>query len=356
MSEFRRDIRGRGAGSDPANRFERTRVVTEAYDGEEFEERPRLKTEFIRDASKSIISENTSPDIPFRYSVNPYRGCEHGCAYCYARPTHEYLGYSAGLDFESKILVKEDAPRLLREALMKPSWAGESICLSGNTDCYQPAEREYQLTRGCLEVLAEFGNPVSIITKNALVTRDVDLYRELSGKDAALIYVSLTSLDDELCRDLEPRTSRPAARLRAVRILAEAGVPVGVAVSPVIPGLNDHEIPALLKAAADAGARFAAMTPLRLPLAVRPLFEEWLERFRPLRKDKVLANQRRVRGGQLNDARFGSRMRGEGATAEALRQLFNLQARRLGLNKDKFKLSGASFRRPPQIGDQISLL
>lgn len=355
MSEFRKDIRGRGAGSDPANRFERTRVVAEAYDGEEFDERPRLRTEFIKDTSKSIISENTSPDIPFRYSVNPYRGCEHGCAYCYARPTHEYLGYSAGLDFESKILVKEDAAKLLRSALMKPSWVGEPITLSGNTDCYQPAEREWRLTRACVEVLAEFGNPVSVITKNALVTRDLDLYAGLAAKGAAMVYVSLTSLDDELCRDLEPRTSRPAARLRALRELAEAGVPTGVAVAPVIPGLNDHEIPALLEAAADAGARFAAMTPLRLPLAVAPLFEEWLERFRPLRKDKVLANQRRVRGGHLNDARFGSRMRGEGATAETVRQLFKLHAKKLGLNQQRVTLSRDAFKRPPQPGDQISL-
>jgi len=265
------------------------------------------------------------------------------------------LGFSAGLDFESKILFKPDAAVLLREALMKPAWRGEVITLSGNTDCYQPAERKYRLTRACLEVLAEFHNPVSLITKNALVTRDVDLLAPLARLGAAVVYVSLTTLDDQLCADLEPRTSRPRARLKAIRTLRDAGIPVGVNIAPVIPGLNDHEIPNLLKAARDAGASFAHMTPLRLPLAVAPLFEEWLERFRPLRKDKVLTNIRRLRGGQLNDSRFGSRMRGEGASAEMQRALFDLHVKRLGLNEDRCQLSSAHFKRPPRTGEQMDL-
>lgn len=357
MKEFRKNIKGRGTSLNTDNRFTKNQLRPEVADGEEYEleieERPLLRTEFIRDASKSVVTENDSPDIPFRYSVNPYRGCEHGCAYCYARPTHEYLGYSAGLDFESKILVKEKAPELLREKLMSRSWVGESITFSGNTDCYQPIERKLEITRRCLQVLAEFRNPVGIITKNALVTRDIDILGPMAKLNTALVYISLTTLDNDLCNALEPRTSRPAARLRAVQELSAAGIPVGVNLAPMIPGLNDHEIPALLKAAREAGARFAGFTPLRLPLAVLPIFTEWLEEHRPERKNKVLELIRSVRGGALNDANFGSRMRGQGAVAENLRQMFKIYARKEGLNQDDFELTSEHFSRP---GDQLSLL
>ncbi|RYZ78787.1 MAG: PA0069 family radical SAM protein, partial [Proteobacteria bacterium] len=278
------------------------------------------------------------------------RGCEHGCAYCYARPTHEYLGYSAGLDFESKIFVKEKAPELLANALMKKSWQCEPIAMSGVTDCYQPLERVKQITRGCLEVLNKFKNPVYLITKNHLVLRDLDLLKEMASWNGAMVFLSITSLDPDLIRVLEPRTSHPVSRLKAIEELAKAGVHVGVNVAPVIPGLTDHEMPAILKAAADAGAVSAGYTPVRLPLAVSPLFEEWLEVHRPLKKEKVLGLIRDVRGGKLNDANFGSRMRGEGAVADSLNQMFRLYTRKFGLNEKKISLSCEHFHRP---GDQL---
>jgi DNA repair photolyase len=265
---------------------------------------------------------------------------------CYARPTHEYLGLSAGLDFESKILVKEDAPELLRKELSSSRWEPLVLSMSGVTDPYQPVERRLRITRRCLEVLAEFRNPVVIVTKNHLVTRDVDLLSELARHDAAAVAVSLTTLDDGLRRVMEPRTSRPARRLAAVEKLAGAGVPVGVMTAPVIPGLNDHELPALLSAAAEAGATFAAYVPVRLPLAVRPLFEDWLERHYPERKEKVLGRIRSMRGGELNDPRFGSRMRGEGIFARHIAQLFSISCRRAGIGEGRFpRLSTAAFRR-----------
>ncbi|HMN67672.1 MAG TPA: PA0069 family radical SAM protein [Bdellovibrionales bacterium] len=353
MKEFRKTTAGRGSVGNTDNRFEKYQTRLEHYEGEEFEEKSALRTEFLRDTSKSIVAENKSPDIPFTYSVNPYRGCEHGCAYCYARPTHEYLGFSAGLDFESKILVKPEAPRLLREKLMSKSWKGEHITFSGNTDCYQPVERRLGLTRQCLEVCLEFKNPVAIITKNALVTRDKDLYAEFAKWRGAMVFISITTLDPELCGALEPRTSRPESRLRAIRELTQAGVCVGVNAAPMIPGLTDHELPAILKAAHAAGAQSAGFTPVRLPLAVEPLFQAWLEKHRPLRKEKILENIRNIRGGKLNDGRFGSRMRGSGAIAEYMRQMFKITCKKLGLNEKKFALNSSEFSRP---GDQLSLL
>lgn len=354
MKEFRKNTKGRGATHNTSNRFEETHVKAEAYDGEEFseDEKPLLRTEFIKDSSRSIVAENDSPDIPFRFSINPYRGCEHGCAYCYARPTHEYLGYSAGLDFESKILVKEEAPKLLREKLMSRSWKGDDITVSGNTDCYQPIERKLQLTRRCLEVLCEFKNPVAMITKNALITRDLDILSSMAKWNGAIVMLSITTLDDELCAALEPRTSRPQARLDAIRKLSEAGVPVGVNVAPCIPGLTDNEVPAILKAAKGAGASFAGYTMLRLPLSVAPLFEAWLVEHRPLRKDKVLGLLRDVRGGKLNEAQFGTRMRGKGAISENIRQMFKIYCAKLGLNKKEYNLDSSHFSRP---GDQMLL-
>jgi DNA repair photolyase len=340
----RRSIVGRGAAGNPKNRFERIEV--EPDPGEIEGDEPRPETVYLRDHSRSIIARNDSPDIGFDASINPYRGCSHGCVYCYARPTHEYLGLSAGLDFESRILVKQDAPELLRKELLSSRWNPQVLSMSGVTDPYQPVERRLRITRRCLEVLAEFRNPVVIVTKNHLVTRDVDLLSELTRHDAAAVAVSLTTLDDDLQRIMEPRTSRPARRLAAVERLAASGIPVGVMTAPVIPGLNDHELPALLSVAAEAGASFAAYVPVRLPYAVRPLFEDWLTRHFPERKVKVLNRIRSMRGGELNDARFGSRMRGEGLFAEQIAQLFSISCRRAGMGEGRFpRLSTAAFRR-----------
>ena len=344
----RSSIVGRGAADNPKNRFEKIEVELEF--GELDAEEPGPEIIYLRDVSRSIIARNDSPDIGFDASINPYRGCSHGCIYCYARPTHEYLGFSAGLDFESKVLVKEDAPRLLRQQLSSPRWKPQVLSISGVTDCYQPIEKKLRITRRCLEVLAEFRNPVAIVTKNHLVTRDIDLLSELARHDAAVVAVSLTTLDDDLRRVMEPRTSRPARRLAAVEALARAGVSVGVMTAPVIPGLNDHELPSLISAAAEAGAGFAAYTPVRLPHTVRPLFEDWLARRFPERKEKVLNRIRSMRGGRLNDPRFVSRMRGEGIFAEQISQLFDISCRRAGLEEKRFpRLSTAAFRRLGEI-------
>jgi DNA repair photolyase len=336
--------RGRGAADNPPNRFIPLHYAADPDCPPD--DAPAPHTQFYRDASRSIIATNDSPDVGFSHSVNPYRGCEHGCAYCYARPFHEYLGFSAGLDFETKIMVKEDAPELLRHELSAKSWKPVTISFSGVTDCYQPIERKLQLTRRCLEVCAEFRNPVGIVTKNALVSRDADVLADLARDNAAVVFVSVTTLDADLAGKLEPRASRPAARLAAMKALTDAGVPVGVMTAPVIPGLTDHEMPALLTAARDAGARVAGFTALRLPFAVAPLFESWLERHVPAQKDKVLGRVREMRGGKLNESRFGNRMRGEGEWAELLRRFFRMTCARLGLNKISFELNTAAFRRP----------
>ena len=248
-------IRGRGAAENPSNRFEQ--IAYERDDEWNEPDDPAPKTQFFRDTSASIITYNESPDVGFDASINPYRGCEHGCIYCYARPYHEYLGFSAGLDFETKIVVKEDAPELLRRELLSSKWKPQVLAMSGVTDPYQPVERRLQITRKCLEVLVEFRNPVAIITKNLLVTRDIDLLADLAHDNAAAVFLSVTTLDAELARIMEPRTAQPAARLQAIEKLTKAGVPTGVLVAPVIPGLTDHELPAIIKAAAEAGARFA---------------------------------------------------------------------------------------------------
>lgn len=340
--------RGRGAADNPLNRFEKIAVEREEPGPE------KIPTVFLRDTSRSIISRNDSPDVGFAASVNPYRGCEHGCIYCYARPTHEYLGFSPGLDFESRILVKEDAPELLRQELSSPKYQPQVIAMSGVTDCYQPVERRLQLTRRCLEVLVEFRNPTAIITKNALVRRDADLLAELAKYDAAMVGFSITSLDPEVTRRMEPRTSHPRERLEAMAEVASRGVPCVVLVSPVVPGLTDHEMPGILAAAKEAGASAAHFIPLRLPGPVAPLFEDWLERQFPDRKDKVLNRIRDLRGGRLNDPRFGSRMRGEGIFYDQLRALFHTTCRRLGLSTEGQDLSTDAFRRPAP-GGQLSL-
>jgi len=337
-------IKGRGAGLNPRNRFE----IIDVERDPEIPEPDRIDTELLRDTSRSLITRNDSPDVGFEVSINPYRGCEHGCVYCYARPFHEYLGFSAGLDFESRILVKEDAPEILRRELSSPKWQPQTLVMSGVTDCYQPAERKLEITRRCLEVLAEFRNPVGIITKNELVTRDIDHLSVLAEHGAAAVHISITTLDGEVARRMEPRASHPRDRLKAIERLAAAGIPVGVMVAPVVPAITDHEMPKILEAAAAAGATSAGYVVLRLPGAVAGLFEEWLERHFPERKDKVLNRVRDLRGGRLNDPRFGKRMRGEGLFADQIRTTFETFKRRYGLDQPRPELSTAAFRRPEQ--------
>jgi DNA repair photolyase len=336
-------IKGRGASWNPQNRFE---VLEYVRDDEAEPEEGTPRTIYLRDPSRSIIASNDSPDIGFDRSINPYRGCEHGCIYCYARPTHEYLGFSAGLDFETKIMVKEDAPELLREELMSPKWTPQTIAISGVTDPYQPIERKLEITRRCLAVLAEFRNPVGMITKNHLVTRDADHLAELAQYRAASVFVSITTLDRDVARVMEPRTSQPELRLAALETLAKAGVPVGVMVAPVVPAITDHEMPKILAAARDAGATQAGFVVLRLPWAVAPLFEQWLEEHFPDRKEKVLNRIRDLRGGKLYDAQWGTRGRGSGIFADQIEAIFDVTCRKLGLNERRMELSAASFRRP----------
>jgi DNA repair photolyase len=343
-------FRGRGASDNPGNRFE---LLHYERDPEAEPDASAPATQFLRDTSRSIIARNDSPDVGFDASINPYRGCEHGCPYCYARPTHEYLGFSAGLDFETKIMVKENAPELLRRELASPRWQPQPLALSGVTDPYQPIERRLQLTRRCLEVLAEFRNPVIIVTKNHLVTRDRDLLSQLAAHQAASVFISVTTLDSDLAHILEPRATTPAGRLAAIAELKGANIPVGCLVAPVIPGLTDHEMPAILKAVATAGATAAAYVMLRLPYAVAPLFEQWLDHHRPASKERVLGRVRAMRGGKLNDPRFGNRMRGEGILVDQFRELFHLSCRQHGLNCERRELSTASFRHPQ--GTQRSL-
>jgi DNA repair photolyase len=334
----------RGAAENPPNRFEK--IHLERDEDWNPEEDPLPRTQFLKDSSKTIIAHNDSPDIGFESSVNPYRGCEHGCIYCYARPFHEYLGFSSGLDFETKIMVKENAPKLLREQLSSPKWKPQVIAMSGVTDCYQPIERKLKLTRGCLEVLAEFRNPVTIVTKNFLVTRDIDFLSELARHHAVSVHISLTTLNTDLRKIMEPRTSPPVARLEAIRRLSQAGVHVGILMAPIIPGLTDHEIPAVLQAAADAGAKSAGHVTLRLPHSVAPLFEQWLETHFPDRKEKVLNRLRSLRGGKLYDSKWGQRMRGEGIFADQIDQLFEVARRKAGFAERGGGLSTSAFRRP----------
>jgi DNA repair photolyase len=345
------DLPKRGATINPRNRFE----VLEVQLDEEFAEDARNPdTQFLRDDTQTLISYTESPDIGFAASINPYRGCEHGCAYCYARPYHEYLGFSAGIDFETRIMVKSAAPEILRRELSSAKWRPQTLAMSGVTDCYQPVERKMRITRRCLEVLAEFRNPVAIVTKNHLVTRDVDILSQLAAVDAALVNLSITTLDGGLARRLEPRASLPDHRLDAIGRLTSAGMPVRVLVAPVIPGLNDHEIPSILSAARKAGAQGAAYVLLRLPYGVKDIFSAWLAKHLPAAKDRILDRIRATRGGSLNDPRFGTRMRGEGSEAEAIRQLFDLSVAREGLNAKPITLSTAAFRNP--AGEQLHLL
>jgi len=338
-------VKGRGANFDPVNRFEKLKIEPD-LDWLQEQDGRTIKTEYFRDTTREILARNDSPDVSFTFSLNPYRGCEHGCIYCYARPTHEYFGLSAGLDFETKILVKSDAPTLLRKRLNSRGWTPQVVAFSGNTDCYQPAEKRFKLTRRCLEVLLEFRNPVGIITKSALVTRDLDLLREMAKLNLVRVILSITTLNSQLARKMEPRAASPEKRLETLTLLLAAGIPTTVNVAPVIPGLTDHEMPTILEAAAMRGVRRAAYILMRLPHSVKELMSVWLQKNYPDRKDKVLNAVRSTRGGELNDPGFGNRLSGTGVRAETIRRMFELSCGKYGLNGEETPLATDHFRRP----------
>lgn len=349
--------KARGARSNPTPRFDQLarEEVDDGWDLSEDEE-PAPGTTIHVERARSILTRNTSPDIPFDRSVNPYRGCGHGCVYCFARPTHAYLDLSPGLDFETKLTVKPDAPALLEAALRKPGYRPAPIAFGTNTDPYQPLERDWRIMRGCLEVLAAFDHPVMITTKGFLVTRDVDILAPMAARGLAAVAVSVTTLDTGLHRRLEPRASAPARRLEAIRLLSQAGIPTMVMAAPMIPRINDHELEDILAAAKAAGANGAGFTLLRLPHEVKDLFTEWLEVHFPDRKGHVLSLMAQQRGGRLNDSRFGSRMTGSGGHAELLAQRFHIAVRKLGLNIVRARLDCSRFRVPSRPGDQLILL
>jgi DNA repair photolyase len=355
MGNIRTHATGRGSGIRPLSRFDTIeRINLEMIDpeGDDLSARSNPDTQFISDRTKSVVSENDSPDVGFRFSLNPYRGCEHGCSYCYARPTHEYLGYDAGLGFETRIVVKHDAPKLFRTFLARDSWVPEPIALSGVTDPYQPCERQFQLTRGCIEVAAMAHQPITLITKNAQIGRDLDLLGPMAANNLVHANISITTLDPALARAMEPRASTPIARLRAVRELSAAGVPVRVLVAPVVPGLNDAEIPRILSAAKEAGARAAGYVLLRLPFSVAPVFLEWLERAWPEGKVRVERLVRETRAGRLNDSEFGQRKRGTGEYANSIGRIFEVFARRHGLDGRLPPYDCTRFQPPPDANGQ----
>ena len=355
-SGYRGDaIKGRGAVSNASGRFESQR--REAFDdGWDIPlEAARPRTLVQQDATRSVLTYNQSPDLPFDRSINPYRGCEHGCIYCFARPTHAYLGLSPGLDFETRLFSKPDAAALLDDALRKPGYECQTVALGVNTDAYQPVERKLGITRAVLEVLQRFRHPVSIVTKSALVERDIDILREMAGERLVSVYVSITTLDAGLARKLEPRAAAPHRRLRTLRALADAGIPVSVLVAPVIPVLTDPELGSILAAASDAGAQSAGYIMLRLPLEVSELFQQWLQTHYPLMAGHVMTRVRDTRGGRDYDSRFGKRMTGTGAFADMIAQRFKLACRKLNLAPRQDSLNRDAFRVPPRSGDQIGL-
>jgi DNA repair photolyase len=350
--------KGRGAVSNATGRYENaTRVATDDGWSIADEAPPPLDTVYARDAAHSIIARNDSPDIPFDRSVNPYRGCEHGCIYCFARPTHAYLGLSPGLDFESRIFVKEEAPQLLAAELSKPSYVCAPITLGANTDPYQPVERRLCLTRRILEVLRDFRHPVCVVTKSALVQRDIDILAAMAQDGLATVAVSVTTLDRQLARRLEPRAATPERRIETMAALSRAGIPTALLASPMIPALNDWELERLLEAGAAAGAGTAGYILVRLPLEIAPLFEEWLGTHAPGKARRVMSLIRQSRGGKAYDAEWGKRMTGTGPYAEMLRARFEAACRRLGLNRDRrsWRLDASRFRPPPRPGDQLDL-
>ena len=340
------NIRGRGARGNLPGRFERQ---TYEPDPGVAEMAPHPNTELIPERSKTIISRNNSPDIGFEQSINPYKGCEHGCIYCYARPSHAYLDFSPGLDFETKIVHKPNAAELLRRELARPRYVCKPIALGVNTDCYQPFEKQLRSTRALLEIMLETRHPVGLVTKSALVERDLDLLSELARLGLTHVFLSITTLDDELKRRMEPRTASPRRRLVTIKRLTQAGVPAGVMFAPVIPALNDHELEAVLEASAQAGALWAGYTVLRLPNEVRPLFKDWLAEQYPLRAEHVMSRVRQIRGGRENDSSFGRRMRGQGQYAHLLRQRFDRACRRHGLNRGPRPQLKTTLFRPPKV-------
>ncbi|HEY2774308.1 MAG TPA: PA0069 family radical SAM protein [Candidatus Binatia bacterium] len=347
--------KGRGALSNRSGRFEA--LTDEGFDDgwpREIEERSSPATRLLPDHTRSIVASNESPDVPFDISINPYRGCEHGCIYCFARPSHAYLGMSPGLDFETRIFSKTDAPQLLRRYLSRPSYRCRILALGANTDAYQPVEARARVTRSILEVLGEFSHPVALLTKSALVTRDVDILSSMASRRLAQVSVSLTTLDPELARVMEPRASTPARRLQTIRELSSRGIPVAVLTAPMIPGLNDWELERLLEAAAGAGATTASWVLLRLPLEIGELFTEWLREHFPDRAERVLGLIRQTRGGDLYRSEFGSRMRGSGPYAEILQQRFDVATRRLGLDERAYRLDTSAFRVPPAAPGEAS--
>jgi len=337
---------GRGALSNATSRYDDEKRIR-TNDGWDIEdELPPLRTTLTKDATRTILARNTSPDIPFDRSINPYRGCEHGCIYCFARPTHAYLGLSPGLDFETKILFKPEAAALLTAELASPKYRCDVVAMGTNTDPYQPVERDLKITRQILCVLSDFNNPVGIVTKNHLITRDIDILGDMARRNLAEVFLSITTLDRDLARTMEPRASAPHRRLAAIRELSAAGIPVGVMTAPMIPGLNDHEMEAILDAAAAAGATRAGYTALRLPLEIKDLFEEWLRANRPDRAERVLSLVRQMRGGELYKAEFGTRMKGEGPIAQLLSQRFAASVKRLDLNRVRYRLDTQRFAVP----------
>ena len=343
MSSTYQKIKGRGSFSNPANRFDKIDFIP---DEEFYKDETKPKTEFFKDTAKTIIAYNSSPDINFEASINPYRGCEHGCVYCYARPNHEHLGLSAGLDFETKIFVKENAPELLKKELSSKKWKPQTIAMSGVTDCYQPCEKHFEITRRCLEILNEFSNPVGIVTKNHMVTRDIDILKELAEINAAVVMISITTLDSTLARLMEPRTSQTELRLKAIKQLTENGIPVGVLVAPVIPGLTDHEIPQIIEKSVEAGAKYAGYVMLRLPFGVKDIFTNWLEQHYPGKKSKVLNRVKSVRDGKLYVPEFFNRQKGEGIFAEQVAKMFEIACRKNGIDKNRVNLSTDKFNNP----------
>ena len=342
-------LKGRGSQFNLPNRFEQIYIDHTSHEYDEYfeidEEEGKVQTVFYNDNSKSILSKNESPDLGMLYSINPYRGCEHGCIYCYARPTHEYLGFSSGLDFESKIMVKRDAAKLLEEAFSKKSWQPETIVLSGNTDCYQPVERKLEITRSCLEVFLKFRNPVAIITKNALIQRDVDILKELAKLNLVIVVISITSLKKEIQRKMEPRTSTPARRLQTVEFLSANDIPTSINVAPIVPGLTDEEIPSILREASERGAKSAGRVMLRLPFAVKALFVDWVKREFPDRSNKIINRIKELHGGKLYNSEYGKRMTGEGEWAEMVQKIFAANCNKYNLNKERRALSTNHFRR-----------
>ncbi len=346
--------RGRGALSNESGRYERYQRLA-FDDGWNQDDAPRVHTEIFEEKARRIITTNQSPDIPFDQSINPYRGCEHGCVYCYARPTHTYMGLSAGLDFESRLFVKPDAAKLLRKELADPSYVPKAIALGTNTDPYQPIEKRFKITRAILEVLADHDHPCTIVTKSHLVTRDLDILAPMAGKRLAKVYLSITTLNRQLARAMEPRAATPGLRLDALKQLSDAGIPTGVMVAPLIPALNDTELETILEEAAKAGASQAGYTMLRLPLEIKVLFKEWLEKIAPYRADHVMRRVRDIRNGRNYDPSWGKRMRGTGPYAEMIAQRFRKATHRLKLNQGGFPLDTARFKRPARNGEQLAL-